>query len=98
MSTLVFHHGALGDSVLIWPLLRALAGREAGPTVTLVAPWGKARLAERGIPGVKAVDGDAAEFSRLFTPGGECEVGDTVVAMLRDAGDVISFVSDGWDA
>src|SRR5688500_16100940 len=92
MSTVVFHHGALGDGVLLWPLLRAL-GR-----VTLVGPWGKAKLAERWVQGVKALDGESPDFSRLFTPGGECEVGDGGKALLRGAETVISFVSDGRDA
>ena len=50
MSTWVLHRGALGDSVLLWPLLRALRSR--GP-VTLASDWSKARLAARFV-GVEA--------------------------------------------
>ena len=41
--TLVLHAGALGDSVLVWPLLRALA--RGGCTVTFAAAPEKAQLA-----------------------------------------------------
>ena len=41
MSTWVLHRGALGDCILLWPLLRALRSR--GP-VTLVGDLSKARL------------------------------------------------------
>jgi heptosyltransferase III len=92
MSSIVFHHGALGDSVLLWPVLRAM-----GP-VTLVAPWAKARLAERWLAGVRAVDGDSPEWSRLFVGGGQLEAGDGVRRVLAGADRVISFVSDRHDA
>ncbi len=42
MSTYVFHQAALGDFVLTFPLLRQLPG-----PVHVVAPWSKAKLAER---------------------------------------------------
>lgn len=44
----VFHRGALGDSVLLWPALRACARR--GSPVVLVSDAGKARLAARYLP------------------------------------------------
>ncbi len=92
MSTLVFHTGALGDSVLIWPLLRALGH------VTLVAPWSKARLAQRWLGGITAVDGESPEFARLYVPAGQCEAGEAVKKLLGGTGRVISFISDGADA
>lgn len=92
MSTLIFHHGALGDGVLIWPLLRALA------PCTLIGPREKVRLAQVYIPGIDALDGDSPEFSRLFAPAAAHEVSDHVRQLLAGAGRVISFVSNGHDA
>ena len=77
--------------MLIWPLLRALA------PVVLVSSWSKGKLAERWIAGVRALDGDSAEWSRLFVSGGDCEAGDAVRRMLGEAERVITFVSDGRD-
>ncbi len=94
-STLVFHTGALGDSVLIWPMLRALATR--GP-VTLIAARDKARLAQRYIPGVTAVDGDSPDFSRLFAAGAELEISESVRDLIGNAAQTISFVSNREDA
>jgi hypothetical protein len=95
VSTLIFHHGALGDGVLIWPLLRALA------PCTLIGPREKARLAQAHIPGVEALaggDGDSPEFSRLFVPAAPAEVSDHIRQLLGAAHRVISFVSSGRDA
>ena len=91
MSTLIFHHGALGDGVLIWPLLRALV------PCTLIGPREKVRLAQAQIPGVDALDGDSPDFSRLFAPAAEAEVSDHVRQLLGPAGRVISFISNGRD-
>lgn len=65
----VFHAGALGDFVLTWPLLRALARAEgAGGRVSVIADAGKARLAagEIGIAGVRGVGSERAEFTALW--------------------------------
>ncbi len=90
MSDLVFHHGALGDGVLIWPLLRAWA------PCALVARHSRARLAARWIQGVRAIDGDSAAATALFGSG------DLPVGPLRDrltqARRIVSFLSDGDDA
>lgn len=64
MSTWVMHRGALGDSVLLWPLLRALRSR--GP-VTLVSDLSKARLAARFV-GVEARSGEDPRFALLWNP------------------------------
>src|SRR5262249_46286690 len=65
----VFHAGALGDFVHIWPLLRAL--RRGGAEVTVVTHASKARLAEREL-GVRGVDIERREWSELWVePGGE---------------------------
>jgi len=86
--TVVFHHGALGDSVLVWPMLRGLGA------ATFIAPRGKSRLAAQWIDGVEAVDGDDPRWSRLFSPGAI----DVTVACLSGATRIISFVSTGDDA
>ena len=90
--TLVFHHGALGDSVLIWPLLRGLA------PATLIAPRSKARLAEHCLPGIRGIDGDSPAFSRLFAADAHREINDDVRVLLAQAERVVSFLSDGRDA
>ena len=62
----VFHRGSLGDSVLLWPVLRAL--RAAGRNVTLVSDASKAALAaaELGIIGVSA---EQPRWNALWLPG-----------------------------
>lgn len=61
----VFHRGALGDSILLWPLLRAL--REQHARVTLVADGSKARLASRFLgDGVIGIDAEQPRFNALF--------------------------------
>lgn len=85
--TLVFHHGALGDSLLLHPLLASLTG-----PVTLVTRGSLARLAARLLPGVCPADLDAPPWSALFAPGG----GDP--GPLQQAGAILSFISDGRDA
>jgi len=92
MSTLVFHHGALGDSVLIWPLLRAL------DRATLVAPMGKAKLAARWVAGIAALDGETTDHTRMFVPQAKAECSDAWRARLAGASTIISFVSTGNDA
>lgn len=92
MSTLVFHHGALGDSVLLWPTLRALA------PLTFVTAREKGRLAARWVQSVEPIDGDHPEFSRLFAPAASLELGDQLIEKFRGAARIVSFVSDGHDA
>lgn len=91
-DTIVFFHGALGDCVLLWPLLRALA------PLTLVGPAGAGRLAERELLGVKAIEDGTAEWSRLFADDAGAARGAHAPAVLESARLVISFVSDGADA
>lgn len=71
-SVWVFHRGALGDSVLLWPLLRAL--RAKAPAVTLVSDLSKAKLAERAL-GVRAVSGEQPRFSDLWVTDAHLEPG-----------------------
>ncbi len=95
MAALLFHHGALGDSVLLWPTLRALASRDA---VGLVSDMSKARLAAKYIPQVQAIDADAPDVSRLFVPRAADELSDDWRLRLAEATTIVSFVSDGDDA
>lgn len=60
----VFHRGALGDGVLLWPALRAMAAR--GRRVTLVADASRARLAE-AVLGVRGLSAERPEFNALWT-------------------------------
>ncbi|MFG0285084.1 MAG: glycosyltransferase family 9 protein, partial [Phycisphaerales bacterium JB039] len=61
-ATWVFHRGGLGDSVLLWPMLRAI--KRTGP-VTLVTDGSLGRLAQRWL-GVEPVDGQQMRFLQLW--------------------------------
>lgn len=87
-SAVVFHAGALGDSVMIWPLLRAMQ-RAIQPgycSVTLVAAMEKATLAAREV-GVEAVDSERPECTGLWASR-------PAPALLAGSTLVISFVAD----
>ncbi len=66
----VFHRGALGDSVLLWPMLRHWKRR--GLDVVLVTDGSKARLAEREL-GIRGEDAESPRFNRLWVAGAEVE-------------------------
>lgn len=83
--TLVIHTGALGDSVLIWPLLRVLT-RERDASVTLVTHAAKAALAASAIPGLAVVDIESARLTKLWS--GEAATPDPSVTHLY------TFVTD----
>ena len=89
---LLFHEAALGDFVLAFPLLRAL-----GSSATVVAPWSRAHLAARVLPGVSAMDIELFEFVRLHAEGGPSHVSPAVRDLFRDAKRIISFLSTGHD-
>jgi hypothetical protein len=93
-ATLVFAFGALGDSVLLWPMLRALR------PLTLIAPSEKARLPAQWVEGVHPLDGDGPAFARLFAPDPDHPqlLPESARAPLRRASRIISFVSVGADA
>jgi hypothetical protein len=63
VDALVIHAGALGDSVLLWPLLRAV--RASRRTVAFAARAEHARLAAR-VLGVVPLDVDAPAFTALW--------------------------------
>jgi hypothetical protein len=66
----VFHRGALGDMVLLWPRLRHWI--QGGDRVTLVCDAAKARLAEREV-GVRGLDAEQRRFNQLWVEGGEIQ-------------------------
>ena len=66
----VFHRGALGDSVLLWPRLREWV--RAGSRVVLVSDRAKAHLAQREV-GVEGLDGEQPRFNQLWLQGGRIE-------------------------
>lgn len=89
---LLFHEAALGDFVLTFPLMRGLGG-----PVTAVAPWDRAHLAARMLPGAMAMDVEMFEFVRLHAEGGPTHVSPAVGDLLSGATRVISFISSGRD-
>jgi len=92
--SIVVHTGTLGDHVLTFPLLRALADR--GP-VWAVTGWAAARLAARRVAGVVAVDGDQPRWARIFGP--QPPVDPELAERLATAQRIVSFVagpSDAW--
>lgn len=90
----LFHHGALGDFVLTFPMMRALAPA----TVALVATTSRGRLAARCLGHVRGVDADKPHFVRLFGPEGDADI----AGLAGDLGQpdwIISFVcgpEDPW--
>jgi heptosyltransferase III len=62
-AALLVHHGALGDWVLTWPVLRALTRRGG---VLAGSSWGKAQLAAAVIDRVQPLDAESAAFTRLL--------------------------------
>ncbi len=90
---LIFHLGALGDSVLILPLLRRLSGETA-----LVSDWHRAALASKLIEGVRPMDIQMWEFVRLHAEGGPTSVSPAVGELFERAKNIISFISTGEDA
>lgn len=90
--TLIFHHGALGDTVLIWPLLRSVV------PCTFISHRGKADLAARFIDKVDSADGDTAPWAWLFGDDAIGRLDDRFKAALAErVRRVVSFVSDGRD-
>ncbi len=81
----VVHRGALGDSVLVWPLLRAIA--RGGGRGVIAGEWAKAKLGERHT-GARAVDLDSREMLALWREDG-------VVREVPGVDRVISFLGGG---
>ena len=89
---LIFHHAALGDFVVTFPLLRTL--RE--PT-TIVAPWSKAALAAKLFTHVSPMDIELWEFTRLHVVGGPTSVSPAIGDLFGNAHRIISFISKPGD-
>ena len=92
---MVFHHGALGDWVATFGVLRALAQQCA---TAAIAPTSKAKLAAAMIDGVEPLDIDQRDLTLLFAPRAAQEVGSAWRSRLERARLIVSFVSDGRDA
>ena len=86
---LVFHQSALGDFALILPLLRGLE-----LPATVVCPWSRGQLATRLIEGLRSVDIELFEFTRLHAAGGPSTVSPAVAELFEQAEAVISFVAE----
>ena len=91
---LLIHQGALGDFVLTFPILRALAPQ---PTV-VIAPHSKAALAADCFRHVIARSIDQRDWSLLHADGGAERIDEETRALLRAQKRIISFVSSGDDA
>lgn len=95
----VFHAGALGDSVLVWPLLRAM-GR-AGWRVWFATDLAKARLASRrllaGMPLVP-LDGQRREFTRLWSGDGGAAPHPSVSLVVNFVADPATPAGEQWGA
>lgn len=64
--TLVHHRAALGDTVLLWPWLRALAAQRASArAIALVSDAAKARLASRFLE-IEAIDAESPLIRDLW--------------------------------
>jgi heptosyltransferase-3 len=90
---LVFHQAALGDCVLTFPLLRAMQ-----PPVTLVSAWSKAWLASRVVEGVRPMDAELWEFTRLWSATGPTSLSPAIRDLFATARCIVSFISTGDDA
>jgi hypothetical protein len=86
--TWAFHRGALGDSILLWPRLRAEL--RAGQRVTLVTDGEKARLAEAELGGDAAalvgLDAEQPRFNDLWRQGARIEPEDSATLVFCAGG------------
>ncbi len=83
----VFHRAALGDSVLLWPMLRQWRSR--GLEVVLVSDGEKGSLAAKEL-GIRAEDAESARFNSMWVEGAKVQVVEGVagvVAYLGRAGE-----------
>jgi hypothetical protein len=79
----VFHRGALGDSILLWPMLRQW--RMRGVDVVLVCDGEKGRLAAREL-GVRAEDAESPRFNKLWVAGSAFEPLPHVISVVAYLG------------
>jgi ADP-heptose:LPS heptosyltransferase len=90
----MFHQTALGDFALALPVLRGLAasGGDDGEA-WLIAPWSRIELAMALVPGVRGVDIEMFEFSRLHVPGGPSRLSPMVSKLFDGADRIVSFIA-----
>ncbi|MGQ0627715.1 MAG: glycosyltransferase family 9 protein [Phycisphaerales bacterium] len=89
--TLLIHPGAMGDGILVWPLLRALAARGEQPA--WATGRSRAELAS-SVLGVRAVDIENPILNALWRPADLARAGFEDRALAR----VIVFMADGESA
>ncbi|MEM1212353.1 MAG: glycosyltransferase family 9 protein [Planctomycetota bacterium] len=87
---LFFHQATLSEFALSFPLLRAVE-----PPVTVVAPWSRAEIAARLLPGCTPMDIELFEFTRLHTPQGPSALSPAVAELFQQASVIVSFVGLG---
>lgn len=92
-ASLVFHAGALGDFVLTWPLLRALAA--AGRRPIVVAADSHARLARRCLS-IRTLSSERREATELWRESIDADLRAAWATLLAPftPARVISFVAD----
>lgn len=105
------HQAALGDFILIWPILAALAD-EASPAglirtgssvspvrgnrpVSLASPWSMAQLAQQYLVGIEPISIEQPVFTQMYRPDSQPPAPPDDWPAFTR---VISFVSDGQDA
>lgn len=97
-NVLLFHSGALGDFLLVWPLLMAMGRLHPQSRIICVTSAGKGKLAENLI-GVESADSDSGGWSTLFAP--STQPSPAVASRLAGSHTIISFVAsaaDRWTA
>jgi len=87
---LLFHQTALGDFGLALPVLRGLAGRGES---WVVSPWSRIELATALLPGVRGMDIELFEFSRLHVPGGPSHLSPMVKKLFDGAELIVGFIA-----
>lgn len=100
MQTTILHHGALGDWMLVMPMIRALthhAPAQQNQTHTILAGQShdKAALAQRLIPQALPLVVDTPAWATLFSPNADPPA--HVIQILQNSSRIISFLSDGSD-
>lgn len=86
--TLVVHAGALGDTVLVWSLLRLL------DNPVLVCGFEKGKLTRQYLEGVDVLNGDAGVWVQLFSKEMDEQVADALREQTGAVGQIITFVGD----
>ncbi|MEM6391864.1 MAG: glycosyltransferase family 9 protein [Planctomycetota bacterium] len=87
---LFFHQATLSEFALCFPILRCLE-----PPITVVAPWSRAELAVRLLPGCQPLDIELFEFTRLHTPKGPSALSPAIAELFEQATRIISFIGTG---